>query len=289
MKSRMFATVLFSLATFLTTTLCAQNASSGTAVSSRNDSAQEDSFHGFNAYTSLTGLVTGSGSLFKLDSSVGYDFNRNFGVFAGAPVYLNNGFDGASSAGSVHVAGLGDAYIGAELYAFPKLFRYSTSVTVGLPTGNVGKGFSPGIVTADWSNHFRRSFGKLTPQFDVGIANTLGIAVGSLPSSGLVDGSLAATGAFVHLEEGAEFDLTPRIYVGAEGYHILPLGTHVSTNGDAVIVQENGLDTWLGFLPNRLFSTELGYSRSVTFALNSMSFRLGVNVGRLLSRGHTQR
>jgi hypothetical protein len=289
MKSRVFAVVLLSLATFLNTTSSAQNASSGTAVSSRNDSTQEDLFHGFNGYASLSGLVTRSGSLFKLDSSVGYDFNRNFGVFAGAPVYLNNGFDGSSSAGSVHVAGLGDAYIGAELYAFPKLLSYSTSVTVGLPTGNVAKGFSPGIVTADWSNRFRRSFGKLTPQFDVGIANTLGIAVGSLPSSGLIDGSLAATGAFVHMEEGAEFDLTPRIYVGAEGYHILPFGSAVSTSGDAAIVQENGLDTWVGFLPNRLFATEIGYSRSVTFALNSMSFRLGVNVGRLLHRDHTQR
>jgi hypothetical protein len=289
MKPGVVAAIVLSLAIFHPAGLGAQSAGSGSTDSSRANAPQEDQFHGFNAYASFSGLVTGSGSLLKLDSSVGYDFNRNFGVFAGTPLYLNNGFDSSSKTGSIHVAGAGDAYIGAELYLFPKAFRYSTSVTVGLPTGNVAKGFSPGVVTADWSNRFRRSFGKLTPEVNVGIANTLGIAVGSLPSSGLIDGSLAATGTFVHVEEGAEFDVAPRVYVGAEGYHILPLGAQSPSTGNAsTIVQENGLDTWIGFLPNHLLSTELGYSRSVSFTLNSLSFRLGVNVGRLLRRDHAR-
>src|SRR3954471_23749548 len=39
-------------------------------------------YRGFNAYESFRGLVTSSGALLKLDSSLGYDFNRNFGIFA---------------------------------------------------------------------------------------------------------------------------------------------------------------------------------------------------------------
>ena len=298
MKQSLFAVVLVSLAVFVSTSAGAQNPSSLTAMESSSTPSHNDQpFHGFNAYTSFSGLVTRSGSLLKLDSSVGYDFNRNFGVYAGLPLYLSNGFDESSSSQAGNLAGMGDAYIGAEVYAFPKLLRYSSSITVGIPTGSVAKGFSPGSVTADWTNHFRRSFGKLTPAFSVGIANTVGVAIGGLPSSQLIDGSLAAKGPFVHMEEGADFDLTRRVYIGGEGYHILPFSNHSaaagSAGGDNVpvdsIVAENGIDAWVGFLPNSIVSTELGYSRSVTFGLNSLSFRMGFNVGRLLRHDSRQK
>ena len=166
---------------------------------------------------------------------MGYDlFNRNFGVFAGLPLYLSNAY-GDPSIPSGHVAGLGDAYLGAEFYAFPSLFRYSSSVTIGLPTGSVAKGFSPGTVTADWTNTFRRRFGKLTPRVSAGLANTVGVAVGVIPTSQFVDNSLAAKGTFVHLEEGAEFDLSKRTYVGGEGYHIIPFSTRsADINTDSI-------------------------------------------------------
>src|SRR5689334_9814586 len=111
-----------------------------------SSSRPDNEFHGFNAYSNISGLVLGSGSLIKLDSSVGYDFNRNFGIFAGAPLYFTNDFGG-----STRTAGIGDAYVGAEVYACPKLFRYSSTVTVAFPTGSMAKGLSPGLITADWT------------------------------------------------------------------------------------------------------------------------------------------
>lgn len=257
------------------------------AVPQSSSSRKDDEFRGFNAYTSISGLLLGSGSLIKLDSSVGYDFNRNFGLFAGAPLYFTNDFGG-----STRTAGMGDAYFGAEVYAFPKLFQYSSTVTVAFPTGSTAKALSSGVVTADWTNHFRKPIGKLTPSFSVGVANTVGVAIGALPSSQLVDGSLSAKGNFVHMEEGADFDITKKIYVGAEGYHILPFGRHSSggtltgSKSDS-IVAENGMDAWVGFLPNKLVSTEIGYSRSITFASDSLSFRMTFNIGRML-RGTRQ-
>jgi hypothetical protein len=248
--------------------------------------SEEPSMHGFNSYASFSGFVAGTGSLLKLDSSVGYDFNRNLGIYIGAPIYFSNSF--GSGSGSTHLAGLGDAYAGAEVYMFPKLFEYSSSITVGLPTGNVSKGLGAGGITADWTNTFSRSFGKLTPSVSTGIANTVGVAFGSLPASEMAGTSLAARGTFVHFEEGANFDLTQRVYVGAEGYHIVPLSTGRSVNaagstGGTVtgILPENGVDVWLGFLPNAYMSTELGYSRSMTFAENSVSWRVGLNLRRM--------
>ena len=283
MTYTLFRLVILAGALIVPGIISAQNLSSSAAESSSQPSKTDSTFHGFNSYASLSGIVTGTGSLMKLDSSVGYDFNRNFGVFVGMPVYLSNA-NGNSSTPSGHVAGFGDAYIGAEFYAFPKLFRYNTSITVGLPTGSVAKGFSPGSVTADWTNTFRRSFGKFTPQVSAGLANTVGVAVGIIPTSQFVDNSIAAKGAFVHFEEGAEFELSKRTYVGGEGYHILPFSTHNADINVDSITPDNGIDAWFGFLPHSYVSTELGYSRSLTFALNTVSFRVGVNVGKIVSR-----
>ena len=43
---------------------------------------------GLNEYENFRGMVNSSGSLFKLDSTLGYDFNRYLGVFAGVPLYF---------------------------------------------------------------------------------------------------------------------------------------------------------------------------------------------------------
>ena len=51
------------------------------------------------------------------------------------------------------------------------------------------------------------------------------------------------------------------------------------------LTKEHGFDAWLGFEPTRVLRMELGYSRSVTFNLNSFSFNLGFNVGRLFHPG----
>lgn len=47
------------------------------------------------------------------------------------------------------------------------------------------------------------------------------------------------------------------------------------------LTQEHGFDAWIGFEPTRVLRLELGYTRSVTFNLNSFSFNVGFNLGRL--------
>jgi hypothetical protein len=255
----------------LTSTVLSSSGSSSTSTSQ---------YRGFNAYESLRGVVTSSDSLLKLDSSVGYDFNRNFGIFAGIPVYMSNSFGGGSN---LQEHGIGDVYFGAEVYVPSHVVRYSTTVTVAAPTGNVQKGFSSGEVTVDWTNRFRHSFGRLTPSFSAGVGNSLSIGLGSLPSSDLTNGALSSVGTAAHLREGAEFDLTRRVYLGAAGYQILPFGNNQASSANATnLVRETGVDTWFGFEPSRVVRMEIGYSRSTTFALNSLSFNMGFNVGRML-------
>lgn len=285
-------TVVAGLAVFVPALICGQDVPPSNPVdNSTSTSRPAIPFRGFNSYASLSGLATGSGSLLKLDSSVGYDLNRNFGIYAGVPFYFNSSFGEGPGGGTIRAVGMGDAYVGAEYYASPKYLKYSTGMTIGFPTGNMAKGFSPGTVTFDWTNRVRRHFGRFTPTVIAGVGNTVGVAVGSLPSSSLIDGSLATRGTFVHLEEGANFDLTRRFYIGGEGYQLLPLthgslakGDQGATNAVSSIAADNGVNAWIGFRRDRLLSTEIGYSRSLTFGWNSVSFRVGLNVGRMLTR-----
>jgi hypothetical protein len=176
----------------------------------------------------------------------------------------------------------------------------------------VSKGFSIGHRTLDWTNRFRRRIGRLSPFLAAGISNTV-------PDTDLITRTFTSRGNVVHLEEGAEYDLTKRVYAGASAYHIIPLGNQNSVNrlneiqpadrgvgegnqgtgnGNAQApppavsqdqIRENGFDVWLGFEPTRVLRLEAGYSRSVTFALNRVSFKVGLNVGRLFKeRTHNE-
>ena len=300
--------------------MAAQTSGPSTNTSPSAQDEKKDSepalYRGFNEYESFQGIANSSGTLLKLDSTLGYDFNRYAGVFAGVPLYFAHDAQTNSSTGRFSNAGAGDAYFGFELFAPNRVVNYATSVTIGAPTGNVSKGFSTGHVTADWSNRFRHTFGRLTPFFIAGLSNTV-------PDSDLITRGFTSLGTVVHLEEGAEWKLARRVYAGASGYQIIPSGqqqifnrlgafTPRDGNGNGGnddqppgngpppgnngqpsntgnnLTRENGFDTWLGFEPTRVLRLELGYTRSATFALNSFSFNVGLNLGRMLRSSRTR-
>jgi hypothetical protein len=172
--------------------------------------------HGFNEYENFRGMVNSFGSLLKLDSTLGYDFNRYVGVFAGVPLYFANDTSGTPGQTRVHDAGAGDAYFGVEAYAPGRLFNYSTTLIFSAPTGSVSKGFSPGKATIDWNNRFRHRFGRLTPFVAAGVSNTV-------PDSELVTRNFISLGRVAHFEEGADFQLVRRVYLGSSAYQIVPV------------------------------------------------------------------
>jgi len=294
-RSRLFTLILGALLILsLCSRLRAQNPDdqdqtrSGPRATDRSSHIPKD-YKGFNEYEEFQGAVTSAESVFKLDSTLGYDFNRYAGVFVGVPLYFVHDFSANSLSGS----GAGDAYFGLDLYAPAEVVRYSTTFTVSAPTGNVSKGFSTGHRTLDWTNRLRKRFGRLTPFVIAGISNTV-------PDTDLVTRTFTSLGNVVHLEEGADFDLAKHVYAGASTYHILPFGNQEvfnrfnGTTGDNPgsddqpsasgndLTRENGFNTWLGFEPTRVLRIELGYSRSMTFELNRASVNVGLNVGRML-------
>jgi hypothetical protein len=264
------------------------------AAAGRPVSQTPEQFHGFSEYETFQGVVNSLESILKLDSTLGYDFNRHAELFVGLPLYFVPDSGQSSGATRLSGSGAGDFYFGGALYAPGRLMSFGTTLTLAAPTGNVRKGFSTGHKTVDWTNRLHARLGRFTPFIAAGLSNTV-------PDTDLVTRTFTSLGNVVHLEEGGEYRLASRVYAGASGYHILPFGNQqviARTGNDrgrhndagaspgsidkTDLTRENGVDTWLGFEPSRILRMEVGYSRSISFALNRLSFNVGVNVGRMV-------
>src|SRR5215510_2781939 len=289
---------------YLVIALLAANVSvlaQGQTQPSPNKREQVDSEKGITWFETIQGTINSDSRIYKIDSTVGWDFNKHFGVFTGVPVYFanvpssttTNGTTGPTTTSSFTNSGIGNAYLGFILKApNPKLY-YATEVTAYAPTGSAAKGFGTRHVGVDWTNRFEHTFSRLTPFFVGGLSNTV-------PDSAFLARPFTSLGAISHLEEGAEYQLVRHFYAGGSGYQIVPFGNQkvfsrlsgrgkgknpfdnapVSSGND--LTRENGYSTWVGLEPSSIVRFEVGYTRSVTFDLNSFAFNLRLNPGRLL-------
>jgi hypothetical protein len=253
---------------------------------------------GFTEYETFQGTVNSENRVLKLDSTVGWNFNKHFGVFGGVPLYFSGTASTTTATGttaSTSHTGMGNAYAGMVFRAPNKTLNYAGALTVYMPTGSTTNGFSNGTAGVDFSNHVSHSFHKFTPFFDFGFANTV-------PDSPFSTRQFTSKGTIVHMEEGADYEIVKHVYLGASGYQIVPFGSQtifsrVDQGGggqgknpfDNVpqatgnnLTRENGFNAWVGFEPNSLWRAEIGFTRSATFDLNSLAFNLRFNVGRML-------
>jgi hypothetical protein len=94
--------------------------------------------------------------------------------------------------------------------------------------------------------------------------------------------------------------------VGGSGYDILPSGTQTiysrvvganasggpmshgrvfqttqQTTGSADLAKDHGFSTWIDASPSRAVDLELGFTRSMTYDLDSVSFSIGFNLAQL--------
>jgi hypothetical protein len=276
----------------------------GQTQPSSDSQAQDESEKGITGFETIQGTINSDSRIYKLDSTLGWNFNKHFGVFAGVPVYIADVPSGAitnrttttTNAGHTNV-GIGNAYLGFTLVVPNSKLYYASEVTAYAPTGSVAKGLSTGRVGVDWTNRFEHTFSRLTPFFEGGLSNTV-------PDSAFLARPFTSLGAISHLEEGAEYQLARHFYAGGSGYQIVPFGDQkvfsklsgkgkgknpfdtstVSTGND--LTRENGFNTWVGLEPSSIVRLELGYTRSMTFDLSSFAFNLRMNVGKALRPKH---
>ena len=278
------------------------------AVGQKPSASSTDVEKGFTATESFQSTLNSSERLFKLDSTVGWDFSKYFGVFAGVPVYFVDVPSSTTTTGTTTTTtpsssnnGIGNAYLGLAFRAPNSMLDYASTITAGAPTGDTKKGLSSGRATIDWDNRFEHSFSRLTPFFEGGFGNTV-------PDSKLVTRAFTSLGFVAHLEEGAELELVRHFSVGGSAYQIVPEGnqkiysklvakggtgkvgsknvfqTSATASGND-LTRENGFNTWVGLDAGRFWRLQVGYTRSTTFDLSSFAFNVSMNVGKLLRSG----
>jgi hypothetical protein len=58
------------------------------------------------------------------------------------------------------------------------------------------------------------------------------------------------------------------------------------TTGSADITRDDGFSAWVEAHPGGAVDLELGFTRSINYDLNSVSFGIGLNLGRLYRKTH---
>jgi hypothetical protein len=263
---------------------------------SKTESVPKDDT-GFTSYLEFGGTSNSAGQVYELDSSAGYTFTQHFGMDFGVPVYFVNA--SSSVTGGTSGSGVGNPSVDLRWrYPHPSL-NYATVLTGSAPLGDKNLGLNTGHATFDWTNHFDHGFNQVTPFFEVGLSNTTS-------DSRLFVRPYTTFGLNAHFRGGAKIDVWKFISMGAAGYDIAPFGNQTvfsrvvgpasanvgmhggsfkaghETTGTASIAADNGFSTWVDASLNKYTDAELGYTRSVHYDLNSVSFSIGLNVGRLL-------
>jgi hypothetical protein len=260
---------------------------------------------GFTSYVEFGGSANSLGQVYQLDSSVGYTFTAHFGMDFGIPVYFVNT---SSSSGNTSSSGVGNPSLDLRWkYPHPSI-NYATVLTGSAPLGDKTLGLSTGHATFDWTNHFDHAFNLVVPFAEAGFSNTTS-------DSRLFVRPYTTFGLNAHFRGGMEVDVWKLINVGAAGYDIAPFGNQTvfsrvvgpsstvgpvtgpgaghglgfntghQTTGTSSIADDDGVSTWLDASLNKYTDAEIAYTRSVQFNLNSVSFSIGLNVGRLLREG----
>ena len=277
--------------------ICALACSGSATAQSKAESAAKDDT-GLTSYVEFGGTTNSAGQVYELDSSAGYTFTPHFGMDFGIPVYFVNA--SSSTTGTTSGSGVGNPSVDLR-WKYPHAsLNYATVLTGSAPFGDKTLGLNTGHATFDWTNHFDHALNQVTPFVEAGFSNTTS-------DSRLFVRPYTSFGLNTHFRGGAEVDVWKFISVGAAGYDIAPFGnqtvfsrvvggssTNVNvthgrsfnarhqTTGTSSIAADDGFSTWVDASLNKYTDAELGYTRSVHYDLNSVSFSIGLNVGRLL-------
>jgi hypothetical protein len=258
---------------------------------------------GVASYVALGGTANSLGQVYELNSSIGYTFTRHFGIDLGLPIYFVN--VSGSTTGTSLDSGIGNPWVDLRWKFLNPTLSYGTVLRGSAPVGDSKLGLSTGRATFDWANRFEHSFSQVTPFLEAGLSNTTS-------DSRLFLRPYTTLGLNGHFRGGVNVKVWKSLRVGGAAYDILPFGnqtvfsrvsgaptgngashgrtfqTSQQTTGTADIARDNGFSAWLDVSPNPYIDAELGYTRSIHYDLNSVSFSLGFNVGRLVDNSAHQ-
>jgi hypothetical protein len=240
-------------------------------------------FNGFNAGITIAGIhdsVLGWSTL--ATPSIGYSFNDIFSVDGTLPIYMYRLAESLSIRPRptqllVNQRGeVGDVVLGFHAQFLPKYWLYQANLAVTAPTGDEAYGLTTGRVTFDLNNHFERTYGRLTPNLEVGVGDS------SYLVNRAVNKNYTSLGPISHFQIGLGVELFRGVSFETDAYENLPIGDQKvygpSRNGKATLVighnvtEDNGFTNSLEIPLDRHTSFSSYYSRSLRLHIDSVAF-----------------
>jgi len=259
---------------------------------------------------SVQGSHNDLGTVTRLDTAAGYQFNRHWSFDFGVPFYFIAPAGGTAG----NTEGLGNVYSQVRFVLAKPVVNYVGTLTGTAPTGDRDKGLSTGHATVDFSNYFDRAFGRLTPFAEIGFAN-------AVSDTQFFIRPYTTSGFVTHVQAGARYRITRWASVGAAGYDIEPAGqqtvvsrvvtvkktsvnlpavgnlpiaavtnglgkptfeTTIVTTGSSGIARDRGYSGWVLFGSSRPVNLQVGYTHSTSFKLDTLFFGVGVHIRKPL-------
>src|SRR5437773_1322193 len=198
---------------FLSTMMLLKS-SAYTASESEESREQEK---GMVFYETFQGSSNTLGQVMKMNSTLGYNFNKYVGIDAGVPFYFVRSSPTSTTTGWTSNNGIGNAYVNLRLTINNPTVNFVSTLTGAAPTGDAATGFSTGRAIFDWNNYFDHPFSRITPFANVGVAN-------SISDTRFFTRPFTSLGLVSHFEGGANLRFSQYFGVGAAAYDILPSG-----------------------------------------------------------------
>jgi hypothetical protein len=230
--------------------------------------------HGWNAGLTISGVhdsVTGWATL--ATPAIGYSFNDTFSIDATIPIYFYRLAESRSThpkpnAQLVNQRGEpGDIVLGFHAQFIPHSYQYQLTGLVTAPTGDEAYGLTTGRVTFDVSNLFQRTYGRFTPDLEIGAGDSTTLV------NRTVTKSYTSLGPLAHFQVGLGIEFFRGITFESDAYEQLPIGDQKiygpSRHGKATVVvghavtEDNGFINALDVPLDNHFTLSGYYSRSL--------------------------
>ncbi len=227
-----------------------------------------------------------------LTPAIAYRFNKYLSADASAPVFTVLNVNAATAVTNGKVATnadqlktvhgvAGDTALAAHL-ELPVIanLSYTSTPTLGLPSGNSTFGIGAGQVTYDFNNHFEADF-PLSPFVELGFGDT------STLLNRRVKRNQATVGPLAHFEAGGSVDLPFSASFDVSAYESLPIGnqnitatrtvrkkTVTKVTGTTGLAEDNGFNTSLDIPVQRHVTVSGFYTRSLRQHSDTAGFSL---------------
>ena len=260
------------------------------------------------AFEQVQGASTRLGAVAILDTDLGYAFTSHFSGDIGLPVvFVRSPFSLVTNHDWRYTTWiLGDPYLDIRYTAGGSGTRFTSILTGTAPASSAQRVFGTGRFGGDWFNHIEHNFKGVTPFLNAGAASgTVNRFI--LPRPYSLARPYQTLGFISDFEGGASFKIARGFSIGGSLYALKPAGRQkvfsrlvapdsaiagdgnhhrffdsaFETVGSSDIDRDNGYSGWIELAHQRHVNLQIGYTRSVHYAFDSITVMLNFDAGFL--------